>query len=578
LTLSRPKTSVAASTAAPATATPRRPADATTTADAARAPHAAPAPRDNGADYGDAAAALPSLRRAWRFWLPPATLGLLLTIFFIDPFAGDWDALDYTVNAVRGQPSSMLFGRMLFIFTNHAAYRIAHALFGLQAEHAYLLFKYMVVFQSPFAVVACWTLARDLTASHRAATVAALMLALSPIFIVYSGQAMTETPSLLLLSVALTMHLRGVRAQKIWQALAGAALLGLCVNIREPVGFFGLWLVLAPACYGWKPGRRELLLTALGCAIFLLCALAPFAVWWLLDVGGYRQSWYGWVASMRAESALHPVRPANLLPFTQLFFITAPVAVAVLPFALYREWRTRGWTPLLALAVVGLFCNLMLLGNYSTVINARYQLTGLPGFVPLSAAYLVGRWTARTRGAGGDARRDVGGDARRGFIYACATVMSISLLVGSVAYAFTRQTIANHGMTKDYRARLARLPADAVVMAGGQTVSINYYRGLGLGRWDVIGTGGGWPGARLNDQIEQHLRQGQRVFIDVDPRLWSMSGWHEQETRALVNLAGSFRFRHYSATFYELRPPDDESADDDPNLRILLNKTKAKFR
>ena len=507
------------------------------------------------------------MRRAWRWWLPPATLALLLTILFIDPFAGDWDALDYTVNAVRGVPSSMLFGRMLFIFTNHAAYRIGHALFGLQAEHAYLLFKYMVVAQTPFAVVACWTLARELTGSLRAATVAALMLALSPLFIVYSGQAMTETPSLLLVSVALVAHVRGVRARKLRQVFVGAALLGLCVNIREPMGFFGLWLVVAPACYGWKLKRRELLLTAAACAIFLVCALAPFAAWWLLDVGGYRQSWYGWVASMRAESALHPVRLRNVVPFTQLFIIAAPVTVALLPFALRREWRTRGWPPLLAMALVGLVCNLMLLANYSTVINARYQLTGLPGLVPLSAAYLFERWTSRTRG-----------DRRRAFAYACATVVSFSLLVGSLVYVFTRQTLANHGLTSEYRERLARLPPDAVVMAGGQTVSVNYYRGLGLGRWDVIGTGGGWPGARLTQQIAWHLEQGHRVFVDVDPRLWSMDGWHEQETRALVNLAQSFRFRHHSATFYELRPPYDETARDDPNLRVLLNKPRSKFR
>jgi hypothetical protein len=255
------------------------------------------------------------------------------------------------------------------------------------------------------------------------------------------------------------------------------------------------------------------------------------------------------------------------VPFGKLFFITAPVTIAVLPFALRREWRTRGWTPLLVMALVGLFCNLMLLANYSTVINARYQLTGLPGFAPLAAAYLVERWTARVRGR-----------ARRGFVYACATVLAFSLLVGSVVYAFTRQTLANHGMTIEYRARLARLPPDAVVMAGGQTVSVNYYRGLGVGRWDVIGTGGGWPGARLTQQIEWHLRQGQRVFVDVDPRLWSMSGWHEKETRALVNLPQSFRFRYYSATFYELRLPGDPTADDDPNLRVLLNKPDARFR
>ena len=525
--------------------------------------------REDTSDGGDA---LLTLSQAWRYWLPPASLALLFTIFFLDPFAGDWDALDYTVNAVRGVPSSMLFGRMLFIFTNHAAYRIAHALFGLPSDQAYLLFKYMVVAQTPFAVVACWTLARELTGSLRTATVAAFMLALSPFFIVYSGQAMTETPSILLLCLALYVHVRGVRrGGKIWQVLFGASLLGLCVNIREPVGFFGVWLVLAPLCYGWKLKRRELLLTALACLLFLICALAPFAVWWLLDVGGFRAAWYGWVASMRAESAVHPVRLSNFAPFFRLFFVAAPVALCVLPFALRREWREgRGWTPLLVMALVGLFVNLMLVANYSTVINGRYQLTGLPALVPLAADYLL--WRA-------DAYTTTREKARRGLLYACAVVIAVALVTGGGVYIFASRSLKHHAITKDYRVRLALLPPGAVVMAGGQTVAVNYYRGLGYGGWETIGTGGGWPGAEgLAPQIEGHLQQGQSVFVDVDPRLWSMESWHEQETRALVNLQTRFRFRRVSETIYEIRPLDDETAHDDPNLRILLNNPKSLFR
>jgi hypothetical protein len=511
-----------------------------------------------------------STRQSWRWWLPPVIVALLFTIYFIDPFAGDWDALDYTINSVRGEPSSMLFGRMLFIFANHAAYRVAHALFGLPAEQAYLLFKYMVVVQTPFAVVACWTLAREVSGSLQAATVAAFMLALSPFFIVYSGQAMTETPSILLLCVALVMHLRGLRGRVSWQVLAGAALLGLCVNIREPVGFFGVWLLLAPhCCYGWKLKGRELFLTALACALFLTCALAPFALWWLLDVRGYRLAWYGWLASMRAESSVHPVKLSNFVPFIQLFLIAAPAALLALPFALRREWRERRkWTPILVLALVALFVQLMLLANYSTVINGRYQLTGLPGLFPLTAAYLLARAKDRTTRS-----------ARRAFIYTCALVAALSLLTGTIVYVFAARTLANHALTKEYRARLASLPQDAVVMAGGQTVAVNYYRGLGLGRWDIIGTGGGWPGAEgLTHQIEWHLSTGHRVFVDTDPRLWSMDSWHEQETRALVNLETRFRFRHFSGTIYEIRPPHDETARDDPNLRSLLNNPKSLFR
>src|SRR5205823_7508839 len=121
----------------------------------------------------DQAAPTQSFRAAWRYWLPLALLALALALLFVDPFAGDWDALDYTILALRGAPSSMLFGRTLFIYTNHFAYQLAHALFGLQPEHAYLLFKYMVVCESPLAVMGMWTFARRLTGSLAAATVAA---------------------------------------------------------------------------------------------------------------------------------------------------------------------------------------------------------------------------------------------------------------------------------------------------------------------------------------------------------------------------------------------------------------------
>ena len=79
----------------------------------------------------------------------PALVALTLTLLFVDPFIGDWDGLDYTVLALRGQPSSMALGRALFIYANHALYTLAHTLFGLRAENDYLLFKYAVVATSP---------------------------------------------------------------------------------------------------------------------------------------------------------------------------------------------------------------------------------------------------------------------------------------------------------------------------------------------------------------------------------------------------------------------------------------------
>lgn len=543
-----------------ATATPT---NTPTTADE-RAPRApAPPPDDpNQRATPDA----PGFLGAWRWWLPSALLALALAVVFADPFAGDWDALDYTVLAVKGEPSTMLFGRMLFIYANHLAYLIARALFDLRPEHAYLLFKYMVVCESPLAVVACWTLARDLTRDVRAATVAALLLACAPFFVIYSGQAMTEIPSVLLLCVALVLHLRGLRERRLWLVLVGAGLLGTGNNIREVAALYGVWVVLGPLACGWRITARNLCVTAAACAVFFVCAFAPFLYFYFGDVGGYQAGWHGWVASMRSEESVHPVALRNFVPLFLFFFVGAPLVLTALPFALRDEWRRHKFSPLFALACTGLFANLMLVTHYSTVINGRYLLTGMPGLVPLAAAYFVRYESRRT------------GSARRAFALAAGGVVLTSIVFGALFFPGSWQTIKSHGLTKEYRARLALLPEDAVVLAGGQTVSVNYYRGLGLGRWDVIGTGGGWPTDKLATEIEGHLGAGRRVFVDIDERLWFNDSWRGQETRELVEAGTRFRYRRVSDTIYEIRPPADAAAQDDPDLQRLLDNEPTRIQ
>src|SRR6185295_1770409 len=103
-----------------------------------------------------------------------------------------------------------------------------------------------VVVATVLAVIACWVLARQLTSSARAATLAALLVTLSPIVVIYGGQVMTDVPSILLTATALAVHVRGMKAKQVWLILAGAALLGLGVNLRETAGFYFPWLVVAP--------------------------------------------------------------------------------------------------------------------------------------------------------------------------------------------------------------------------------------------------------------------------------------------------------------------------------------------
>lgn len=506
-----------------------------------------------------------NLFAAWRWWLGPTALSLALALIFRDPFIGDWDALDYTVLALHGQPSSMALGRLLFIFGNHALWRAAHVLFDLPAADAYLLFKYAVILQCPLAVLACWTLARDLARSFEAATIAALMVGTAPAFVVYGGQVMTEIPSLLLLAVALIIHLRGLLSGSVWTILAGAALLGAGVNVRETVAFYAPWLMLAPFVCGRAvvDARRKALWAITACLIFLVFAFGPFLLWFTIDAG-FRASWYGWRESMRMESARHPVAFGNLAPFLLYFFLAAPVIFLALPFAFLKEWRERGLTCLLSLGAVGLLADLLLIFNYSTVVNWRYFLTGVPALAPLVADTLL-RWRASKSG----------GDARRAFLHITVALALMTVVVGVCAQLSSRSHFAKRALTRDYSARLGLLPSDAVVIAGGQTVAVTYYRGIGLGAWEVIGTGGGWPGdEQVASHIERYLQQGRRVFLDSDPRWWSVCGWQLDETRAIARLESRFHFRRVSDTIFELGPTSDERARDAPDLQRLLPENR----
>jgi hypothetical protein len=503
-----------------------------------------------------------SLLAAWRWWIVPALLTLTLALIYRDPFIGDWDALDYTLASIAGRPSSMALGRTLFIFTNHAAWRIAHTLFSLSIEHAYLLFKYMVVVQSPLVVIACWTLARDVSGSLQTATISALLVATSPFFVIYSGQVMTEIPSLLLLAVALVVYLRGVRERRLWLMIAGALLLGAGVNVRETVAFYALWLIATPLACGWKLKRREIARVVLSLIVFLIIALGPFGYWFLSDFEGYRAAWHGWRESMNMEAARHPFTTRNALAFLVYFFLAAPLIFVALPVAAFKEWRLNRFSANCALACVGLAATLLLLLNYSTTINWRYFLTGLPALAPLVAAYFMRSQTRKLK------------SVRRAFLSVIAGVALIAIVLGIFLKPSRDKFIEQHAAMKEYHLRLALVPQDAVMLSGAQSIAVTYWRGIGAGSWDVIGAGSGWPGSELVAVIEKYLAANRRVFLDTDPHFWPVCGWQETETRELAGIETRFHFRRISDTIYEIRPLADAAARDTPNLKSLLPENR----
>ena len=131
-------------------------------------------------------------------------------------------------------------------------------------------------------------------------------------------------------------------------------------------------------------------------------------------------------------------------------------------------------------------------------------------------------------------------------------------------------------MSKNYIERLRLVPRDAVMIAGAQTVAVNYWRGIGAGEWEAIGTGAGWPGAgQLAPLIEKRLREKRSVFLDADARLWQPCGWKAAELREVVALESRFRFKRISDTIYRIELMNDGTAQAEaPQLESLLPENR----
>jgi 4-amino-4-deoxy-L-arabinose transferase-like glycosyltransferase len=295
--------------------------------------------------------------------------------------------------------------------------------------------------------------------------------------------------------------------------------------------------------------------------VFALLAFGWFAFWFITDPN-YQWVWYGWLESMRDESARHPVTLANLRPYVAYYFISAPLVFLTLAFAPILEWRKRGLSPMLLLWLVAFFANLLLFFNYSTTVNWRYFLTGLPGLVPLGAFWLLRIANTRLR------------SERRAFAACCFVILLGAFIFFIFARPVSYEFIERRAMSKEYRHRLEAVPLDAIMISGAQTIAVHYWASIGAGRWKTIGTGGGWPGDELFSIIQNHLNHRRRVFIDADPRWWVPCSWQRDEIPMIVELEKHFSFRRVNDTIYEISWLGDPNARDHPNLSRLLPENR----
>ena len=401
----------------------------------------------------------------------------------------------------------MALGRSLFTLFNFGLYQTAHAIFGVRPDQAYLLFKFAVTATTPLAVTACWILARDLSGSVRAATISALLVACSPILVIYGGQVMTDVPSVLFTAAALAdsssrpeastaaidFRRRSFARLRDEPPRDRRFLFALAVGRTVRRG-----IEIQPADDGDHCHVRRYL--------FLICPRSICALVWRLCDLSRRLVRLALLDTARGRQTSYCHRQPATIFYLFLFGLASnPDLVSVRQLERVADAgliafvdRRIGWPVGDSDAFSQLQYNHQL-----EIFFDRFTRAGAARGRLLSAHPGEEIWERTPRTCQCDYRDRVSG-----------------LFMGVLIQPKSNEYFNRLAQAKTYDAQLKLIPRDAVVISGAQTVAVQYWRGIGLGEWDWIGVGAGWPQGQLESKIDAHLRSGRRVFLDADPRWW----------------------------------------------------------
>jgi hypothetical protein len=407
--------------------------------------------------------------------LPRLCSALVLALVYLNPFIGDWDGLDYTIFSLHGRPSSMALGRSAFTLFNFLLYQTAHAVFGVRPEQAYLLFKFVVVVHDAVGGYGVLDFGARPLGFDAGGDDSCFLVACSPILVIYGGQVMTDVPSVLFSATALAIHLRGLKTTAVWLILAGAA---SARNWSESERDGWVLSSVADRCAIrgrlWFQPEDNWNCGLLADRLLRIRDRSVRSLVWRITELSRRLVCLALLDAARGGATSDCLRQSAAFP-DLLFPGSRPLILISLPFALWKEWRTRGAShSVFTAAVVGLFATAMLFLNYSTTINWRYFLTGLPGLAPLAGDYFLRIQTKRF------------GTEQRGFVSAIIGIALVAFFMGVLIQPKSNEYFSRLAQAKTYDAQLKLMPRDAVVIAGAQTVAVQYWRasawesGIGL--------------------------------------------------------------------------------------------------
>ena len=443
---------------------------------------------------------------------------------------------------MQHQPSTLGLGRAFFLGYNSVLWEMAHRWLGLPPEKAYLALRYGVIAQAGVGVIGVYALCKELTTSRLASFFGALIVSLSPYYIIYSGRAMSEIPGLLALSWSLWWMTQSLRTGKTGQFLTAAALLGLSANIREFAVFYLPFIPIAARIYRgrWKTG-------CLAFALAAACALAGMIFWKLYD----DLYWVGvvnWYRLSAAERRVHPVTSANLGFFADYAFNCSAIISVITPLALIWLWSRPRLRALAALGLVGLAADLTLLANHDLAVNPRYLMTGLVGLAA-ACGWCLAELIERRR------------------LWATPALLSLIVLTkGSYNHMAKELYDQQWGAraARDYVAKVTDLSWNSAFIVGSRTPLIHFLAGVKARPfWLVITPGAGWPDDKLGEAIQDFFYAGRKVYVDFDPELWQRGAREtSRESEGLEMIKREYRLEHIRDSFYRILGRNAESPNE----------------
>jgi hypothetical protein len=427
------------------------------------------------------------------------------------PFLGQWDSFDYLKQIVSHQLSALGIGRPVYLAYNILLWESSRRVFHLQPLQVEIVVMWTTILLGALGVLLFLRLALRMLPSP-AGKMAALALAVSPVYAIYSGYIMTEVPMLVALFAAALLLWKSSERHPLLTDIAGGILFGLAVGIREQALTLGaafLWIIFTRR----KEMAHRLRSTFLFGAAAAIAILSPAVAFYLCDPAGFIEHTKTWLRAIPMGS----VQFRNNLEASLLFaFIASPGAwLAVAGAGIYRFFRKQSTNPAanesqtetIPHPVWGIICCLLLpltvlWRDADVQMHPRYALIALPASVIL-CTMLFRRWVPSGRGLAVWAIVQV-------------AVFGLSLAVFS---PFRQTQIKKMEFAQQVR---ESIPGKGLIVAGNYSPVFDYYRGIGVRPdWQILWAGWDWDRHLVEAKIYDAWANGIPVYLSTDAPGWS---------------------------------------------------------